>query len=387
MNSLELFAGVGGLGMGVTKAGFEQKIAVEIDTKCCLSLERNIEDKLEFVKDWNLYNIAVQDVDFSIYEDSIDLLSGGPPCQPFSLGGKHNAFLDKRDMFPEAVRAVREIKPKSFIFENVKGLTRDKFSNYFEYIRLQLCYPQIEINEKELPHDHFQRLEKHHTYGVSSELSYRVVAKVLNAADFGVPQKRERVFIVGFRNDLGCCWSFPNQTHSQAALIKRKLNGEYWEKNNVSKINRLEPWLGNRWKYYDWDMVDTLPWATVREVVNKYPCPTLGDSNFFNHEYRKGARAYKGHTGSLLDEPSKTLKAGIHGVPGGENMFVNDNNSLRYFTIRECAALQSFPDEFVFYGSWSDSVRQVGNAVPVDLAYLLAKSIRCSLEISKIGKI
>lgn len=380
MRSLELFAGIGGLGMGVTKAGFCQSLAVELDPKCCENLRNNIVNDLEYVRGWSLLNAPVQQVVFSEYESNIDLLTGGPPCQPFSLGGRHNAFLDKRDMFPEAIRAVREVMPKAFMLENVKGLTRERFANYFEYVRLQLSYPELEMREKEEPHEHFKRLERYHTHGSKDGLTYNVVSRVLNAADFGISQKRERVFIVGFRSDLHCSWNFPSETHSYAALLKDKNTGNYWEKNKVCQKFRKYQYPSKRWDNFEWDSVETKPWATVREIVTKYPCPTKGSNSIPNHRYKKGARVYKGHTGSPLDEPSKTLKAGIHGVPGGENMLVNDDGSVRYFTIRECAALQSFPDDFLFGGTWTESVRQVGNAVPVDLAYLLARSIKKSLS-------
>lgn len=380
MKSMELFSGVGGLGMGVSKAGFSQSLAVELDPRCCENIKVNIENGLEYVKDWNLLNTPIQDVNFSGYEGTIDLLTGGPPCQPFSLGGKHNAFLDKRDMFPEAIRAIKEAAPKAFLLENVKGLTRDRFSNYFEYIKLQLSYPEISIGKKELPHKHFKRLEEYHTNGYRNGLSYNVISRVVNSADFGIPQKRERVFIVGFRNDLHCNWGFPSLTHSHASLMKDKMFGDYWERNKVSQKVKSSLLSTKRWESYNWDSIDTKPWSTVREIVNKYPCPISMSSTVPNHEYRQGARSYKGHTGSPLDEPAKTLKAGTHGVPGGENMLVNDDGSVRYFTIRECAALQSFPDEFLFGSSWSETVRQVGNAVPVELARILATSIKASLN-------
>lgn len=381
MRSLELFAGIGGLGMGVTKAGFTQSLAIELDPKCCDNLHNSIQNNVDYVRDWTLLNAPIQDVNFSAYEDTIDLLTGGPPCQPFSLGGKHNAFLDKRDMFPEAIRAVRQAMPKAFMLENVKGLTRERFSNYFEYIKLQLSYPDVCMHENELPDEHYKRLERHHTYGdKSGGLRYNVISRVVNAADFGIPQKRERVFIVGLRSDLRCRWSFPSETHSQAALIKAKISGQYWERNEVAKKHRDRQILSQRWEKFDWDSIKTKPWSTVREVVNRYPCPVQNPGVVQNHEYRQGARAYRGHTGSPLDEPSKTLKAGIHGVPGGENMLVNEDKSLRYFTIRECAALQSFPDSFLFNSSWSESVRQLGNAVPLELAYILATSLKASLN-------
>ena len=132
----------------------------------------------------------------------IMVVSGGPPCQPFSLGGKHRGHLDKRDMFPEAVRAVRELRPKAFIFENVKGLMRETFSDYFEYIHLQLTHPSFMRRKTESWKEHRARLEKHHT-SLRDRTEYNVVFRLLNAANYGVPQRRERVFFVGFRSDLG----------------------------------------------------------------------------------------------------------------------------------------------------------------------------------------
>src|SRR5690606_17264971 len=95
-----------------------------------------------------------------------------------------------------------------------------------------------------------------------------------------------------------------------------------------------------------------------------------------NHRFQVGARTYVGHTGSPLDEPAKTLKAGVHGVPGGENMLRRPDGTVRYFTVRESARLQTFPDDYVFHGSWTETMRQLGNAVPVDLAETIARSVR-----------
>jgi DNA (cytosine-5)-methyltransferase 1 len=102
-------------------------------------------------------------------------------------------------------------------------------------------------------------------------------------------------------------------------------------------------------------------------------------SGYANHNFQAGARSYAGHTGSPTDEPAKTLKAGVHGVPGGENMLVRPDGSIRYFTVRESARLQTFPDEFLFHGSWTETMRQLGNAVPVKLAEIVARSVRAKL--------
>ena len=103
-------------------------------------------------------------------------------------------------------------------------------------------------------------------------------------------------------------------------------------------------------------------------------------SPYHNHEFRPGAKVYTGHSGSLLDEPSKAIKAGAHGVPGGENMIVLDDGSVRYYTVRESARIQTFPDEYVFSSSWTESMRQIGNAVPVKLAHIVGASIYDKME-------
>jgi DNA (cytosine-5)-methyltransferase 1 len=105
-----------------------------------------------------------------------------------------------------------------------------------------------------------------------------------------------------------------------------------------------------------------------------------GADGFINHEFRSGAKAYTGHSGSVLDEPSKTIKAGVHGVPGGENMVILDDGSLRYYTVRESARIQTFSDDYVFCGSWTESMRQIGNAVPVRLAGVIGASMADHLE-------
>jgi DNA (cytosine-5)-methyltransferase 1 len=215
MNSVELFAGAGGLGMGISNAGFQPLAVVEWDRWCCDTIRQNRATKNSVLAKWpSPIESDVRNIDFREFESKVDLVSGGPPCQPFSLGGKHGAHEDQRDMWSEAVRAVREIKPSAFIFENVKGLTRTAFANYFSYISLQLSYPEICVGVDEAWEDHRVRLEKHHTSNATeSGLTYRVISRVLNAANYGVPQKRERVVFVGFRSDLGIEWSFPQGKH------------------------------------------------------------------------------------------------------------------------------------------------------------------------------
>jgi DNA (cytosine-5)-methyltransferase 1 len=331
----------------------------------------------------------VRDVSFLPFEDRIELVAGGPPCQPFSLGGKHGAHADKRDMWSEAVRAVRETRPKAFIFENVKGLTRTGFASYLAYIVHQLTYPELARRGEEGWEDHLGRLERHHTgRGRASGLTYHVVHRVLNAADYGIPQKRERVVFVGFRGDLGVEWSLPEATHSLDALLWARNSGDYWERHGIAqRRRRLATRLVGRAR-----RIEVQPreyaWRTVRDAIGDLPDPEndpLASATVPNHRFQPGARSYPGHTGSPLDEPAKTLKAGVHGVPGGENMLIRPDGGLRYFTIRESARLQTFPDNFRFHGAWSEAMRQLGNAVPVELAEIVARDVHRRLSASSSG--
>lgn len=143
MKSIELFSGTGGLALGLQQAGFDHEALFEWDKDSCDNLKYNIAGGYPGVKDWKVFQTDVRTVQYDGYTGRIQLVAGGPPCQPFSLGGKHQAYNDKRDMFPEAVRAVRETRPQVFIFENVKGLLRKSFSSYFNYILLQLQHPEV----------------------------------------------------------------------------------------------------------------------------------------------------------------------------------------------------------------------------------------------------
>jgi len=377
MNSIEIFAGGGGLALGVKEAGFSHSSLIEWDNNSAKTLNHNGKSFGFDAKNQRIYNNDIRGISFLEFRDRIDLLSGGPPCQPFSIGGKHKAHNDSRDMFPEAARTIREIRPKAFIFENVRGLLRKTFSEYFGYIVLQLTYPEIQKKPGQEWQKHLAELEKYHTSNAERGLYYNVVYRLVNAADYGVPQKRERVFIVGFRNDVNGKWSFPEQTHSEAALNYSKfIAGDYWERHSIKHTVKKKavniPLLP----------IDKKPWLTVRDAIQGLPDPQK-PNDFNNHKLQPGAKSYAGHTGSLLDNPSKTIKAGDHGVPGGENMMVLDDGTLRYYTVREAARIQTFPDGYYFPCSWTENMRQIGNAVPVKLGAMIADSVKRTLCIQK----
>lgn len=389
LNSVELFSGAGGLALGMSKSGFHHELLVEFNKNAVETLVKNHDLGQAQIKSWDIKHDDVNNISFKKFKNKISVVAGGPPCQPFSLGGKHKAFNDNRDMFPQAVRAVRESCPDSFIFENVKGLLRKSFSSYFEYIILQLNYPNITKSDNEAWEDHLCRLEETHTKGNYRGLKYNVLFRLVNAADYGVPQKRERVFIVGFRSDLNIEWSFPKATHSKDALLWQQwVTGEYWERLKVSKserptknlsIDKLSSRLQGKYGLFK---PEEKPWVTVRDAINDLPCPKK-ENSYNNHRFRDGAKSYPGHTGSPIDEPSKTLKAGDHGVPGGENMIRFNDDSIRYFTVREAARIQTFPDDYHISGVWSECMRQIGNAVPVSLAEVVAHSVYSAIAPNK----
>ncbi|OEZ99470.1 modification methylase AplI [Janthinobacterium sp. HH107] len=377
MKSIELFAGGGGLAIGLDRSGFDAAAIIEYNKDACLTLSRNYLNR----PSTKIYEGDIRKFNYSEVGNDVALVSGGPPCQPFSMGGKHKAFNDDRDMFPEAVRAIRELRPKAFIFENVKGLLREAFAEYFEYIILQLQYPLLVKEAGEEWSQHLRQLEKFHTSKNNNlDLNYKVVFRLLNAADYGVPQRRERVFIVGFRSDIDVEWSFPAPTHSSDALEWSKwVSGQYWIRhgisNPLSEVETEKRARKLRLKYGFFEPA-TQPWVTVRDAIADLPDPVLTSDNALNHEFKDGARSYPGHTGSYIDEPSKTLKAGGHGVPGGENMIRFEDGTLRYFTVRESARIQTFPDDYRLEGAWGEAMRQIGNAVPVRLAEAVGTSVR-----------
>jgi len=379
MRSIELFAGAGGLALGSSNAGFKHEAVIEWDEDAVNTIRENQRRGFKPPVEWpTVEPTDVTQFDFSGIKEDLELIAGGVPCQPWSLGGKHKGYRDDRNLFPATVKIIRALRPKAVVIENVKGLTRQAFHNYYQYIQHQLRYPEIEQRDGESWPDHLRRLQQHHLTDSNRGLQYVVEPYLANAANFGIPQRRERVFIVAFRSDLGVKWRFPRETHSEDALIYEKyVTGAYWNRVGLSERKTIPEQLRMRVARLRTRFPpEEKPWRTVREALAGLPDPVKdGSGQFFNHVHNPGARSYPGHTGSPLDEPSKTLKAGVHGVPGGENTLAYSNGQVRYFTVREAARIQTFPDDYVFHSSWTESMRQIGNAVPVDLAALVARGV------------
>lgn len=376
MRSVELFAGGGGLTLGTHLAGFTTEVVAEWDRWSCDTLRENRDGGYPLVRGIDVQEGDVRDIDWSAVSDGVDLVSGGPPCQPFSGGGKGAAADDKRDMFPATAEVIRQLRPRAFIIENVRGLTRSGFSAYYNYIQLRLGHPELIANDGECWGDHFARLQAEHT-SVRSDLQYKVLPTLVNAADYGVPQQRWRVFFVGFRADVDAEWSFPQATHSASALRVAQEDGTYWDHHKVATRDRVAIRAASS------SDPSLKRWRTVRDALHGLPAPKInGSSKYLNHVLQPGARSYPGHTGSYIDAPAKALKAGVHGVPGGENMLRDVNGAVRYFTVREAARLQTFPDRYRLHGPWGEAMRQLGNAVPVMLAETVALSVREHLDVA-----
>lgn len=378
MRSIEIFSGCGALAYGTSEAGFRHEFVLELDGHACATVRLNADRGVRHFKEWPVREADVRSVDFAKTLPALDLVSGGPPCQPFSMGGKHKGPTDQRNMWPEAIRAVHENQPRAFLFENVRGLLRPAFSDYLEFIRLSLSWPELympgEAWERQL-----KRLRAHAKKN-SERPSYRVSIQAVNAADYGAAQKRHRAIVWGVRADVTPFVDALAPSHSREALIwSQYVTGEYWERHQMPRRSRTHMTNADR-SIYDRLVADgvkpiELPWVTVRDVIADLPRPTIHSETVTNHRLHPGARAYKGHTGSAMDEPAKALKAGCHGVPGGENILITRNRGVRYFTVREMMRLQGLPDAFCMDNAWLRATKQLGNAVPVQVGRAFSSHI------------
>ncbi len=377
MRSVELFTGCGGLALGLSRAGFNHELMVEWDDDAVETVLHNRRRGIRHVRDWPLEKADVREVKWRRFA-GLDLLAGGPPCQPFSVGGKHRGQSDARDMWPEAVRAVRETNPRAFLFENVRGLVRPAFAGYLRWIIAHLKHPEMVRREGEDHARHTRRIE-----AAKHPAAYRVIVIQVNVADYGAAQKRHRVVIAGIRSDLAEKLAPPVPTHSRERLLwDQWVTGDYWRRHGLTRPHDQFIPSADRAIVNHLRASGMIPhgqaWVTTRGALAE-----LGEPNGkANHVFQDGARAYAGHTGSALDQPAKALKAGDHGVPGGENMMVRDDGSVRYFTTREAARLQGLPDTYLFPRSWTESMRQIGNAVPVQLAEAMGEWLVKTLETS-----
>lgn len=322
-NNIELFAGAGGMALGLEKAGFDSKALVEIDKDACKTL-RNNRKKWNVIEE-DIINVAEKGIRKYINtSDEIDLISGGYPCQSFSYAGKKKGLDDTRGtLFYYYAKILNEIKPKLFLAENVKGL---------------------------ISHDKGKTLDI--MLNVFKKSGYNVKWKLLNSWDYGVAQKRKRIFIIGTRKDIDIEYKFPKPLEYKPVLkdvLKNvpKSKGISYSNKKKKVLDLVPP--GGYWK--------DLPEELAKEYMGK---------SFYSGGGRTGmARRIS------WDEPSLTLTCS----PSQKQTERCHPDETRPFTIREYARIQSFPDDWKFEGSISSIYKQIGNAVPVELAKHVGLSI------------
>lgn len=312
ITEIELFAGAGGLALGLEEAGIKGLEFVEFDHDACNTLRTNRPK-------WNIIEDDIHNVDFTRYSGKIDIVTGGFPCQAFSYAGKKLGFEDTRGtLFHEFARCVKEVNPKMFLAENVKGLLSHDKGRTFSTI----------IN-------------------VFEGLGYTLQYKVLNACFYGVGQKRERVVIIGIRNDLTDKIKFnypvPDKEWTTLRTALKdcpESEGESYSENK-KKVMELVP-AGGCW-------VD-LPSDIAKAYMKK---------SYYSGGGRRGmARRI------AWDEPCLTLTTS----PSQKQTERCHPDETRPFTVREYARIQSFPDTWEFAGKMSNKYKQIGNAVPVEMA-------------------
>lgn len=301
---VSLFSGAGGLDLGFKLAGFQLAWANDFDKDAVETYRANIDDHCVCA---DISEVSDHDI------PDCDIMIGGFPCQGFSMANTKRNALDKRNkLYLQYIRILKAKKPMFFVAENVKGI---------------LTLGKGEVI-KAIVSDF-------------AEAGYRVVYQLLNAADYGVPQTRQRVIIVGVRNDLDVEFTYPQPTNSKEG------------KNGLPR------------------------WISVQEAIKDIPDPDGPDADSVpNNEYSQykvKPRNYTGHRITDPDKPSPTILA--RGNGGGGVVAIPHYNGLRRMTVRESATVQTFPLDFRFCGSRGSCYRQIGNAVPVLLAQKIAEQL------------
>lgn len=323
---LELFAGAGGLGLGLEKAGLKCVALNEMDKWACETLRQNRPN-------WNVLEGDIKNFNFSKYENKVDVVTGGFPCQAFSYAGKKLGLNDTRGtLFYEFARAVNEVKPKICLGENVKGL---------------------------LSHEKGKTLEG--MISVLDEIGYNVVSptQVLKAINYNVPQKRERLILIGVRKDIDLKYKYPLPYAEIYNLSDALKKGKLFD----SDVPKSE---GSKYPKHKKDILDLVPqkgyWRDLPLDIQK---------EYMQKSFYLGG----GKTGMARrigwDEPCLTLTCS----PAQKQTERCHPEETRPFTVREYARIQTFPDDWIFTGSVSQQYKQIGNAVPVNLAKEIGYSL------------
>lgn len=322
---LELFAGAGGLAVGMEKAGLKCVALNEIDKHACETLRKNRPN-------WKILEGDIKNFDFSEYHNQVDVVTGGFPCQAFSYAGKRLGFEDARGtLFYEFARVVKEVNPKICIGENVKGL---------------------------LNHDNGKTLQG--MISILDEIGYTVApVQVLKAINYKVPQKRERLILVGIRKDINLKYEYPKPYKKIYNLKDALKKGDLFD-TNVPKS------AGAKYPESKKSVLDLIPpkgyWRDLPIEIQK---------DFMGASFYLGG----GKTGMARrigwDEPCLTLTCS----PAQKQTERCHPDETRPFTVREYARIQTFPDDWQFFGPIAQQYKQIGNAVPVNLGREVGYSI------------
>ena len=314
---IELFAGCGGMALGLENAGLTTQMLVEINKDCINTLKKNRPH-------WNIIHDNVANLDFTKYENKIDIVAGGFPCQAFSYAGLGKGLEDTRGtLFFEFARAIKQIKPKIAVAENVRGLLSHKKGKTLE-IMLQTL----------------------------DNLGYKTAFKILKAQFLDVPQKRERLIIIATRKDLDITPLFPQEKNYLITLKEalqncpKSIGVEYRQRKK--EIMELIPQGGN-WR--------NLPIEIQKEYMKK---------SFYSGGGRTGFAKRLSY-----DEPCLTITCS----PAQTQTERCHPQETRPLTVREYARVQTFPDNWEFTGALTSQYRQIGNAVPVNMAYHIGKCL------------
>jgi DNA (cytosine-5)-methyltransferase 1 len=322
---LELFAGAGGLAVGLEKSGLKCVALNEIDKWACQTLRQNRPN-------WNVLEGDIKDFDFSNYHNKVDVVTGGFPCQAFSYAGKNLGLNDARGtLFYEFARVVQQVNPILCIGENVRGL---------------------------LSHENGRTLQG--MISILDEIGYKVVpVQVLKAINYKVPQKRERLILVGVRKDINIHFEYPKPYKKSYNLSDALKKGELYT-SDVPKSS------GAKYPITKKKVLDLIPqkgyWRDLPLEIQK---DYMGGSFFLGGGKTGMARRIG------WDEPCLTLTCS----PAQKQTERCHPEETRPFTVREYARIQTFPDEWQFSGSLAQQYKQIGNAVPVNLAKELGYSI------------
>ena len=328
-NIISLFSGCGGLDMGFKKAGYHTLLATDVWDVACKSLELNHAADKIICSD-------IRELDFLKYQNTVDVVIGGPPCPPYSqtrhyLVGKVGGFQDEKAGFavPEYFRAISEIRPKVFLFENVDGFTFKTYKEPMEFVKNK-----------------------------SEELGYNITYKVVNAANYGVPQTRKRFICVGVRKDIGI-FEFPEETHSEKGNLPKWVTcGEVLaDFDNITEEEKSQR-PGSK----DYELLlQVPPGDNYLFFTEKRGCP--------NPRFKWKSRYWTFLLKLSPNRPSWTIQAS----------FSNDQGPFhwrnRFLRIGEIKRIQTFDDEYKLVGDFREQWRQIGNAVPTKLAYVFAKEI------------